>query len=198
VAVHIQSLHIIMKYILIISFFTAFHLFKTQTYPLNTFPDDVPVESYMKDLDNELTPFIGTWKADYNGKTITLTIIKEEHKTFKIPRSSYSYYQDVLVVNYTVQNSNGTLLQNNSNVQHDYDKNAIVSMFVNNSIVNLYYTGTNCGVGWGTINLKKISNSQISWSYYPNDTVLTTKNCSGNQDTTIYLPETKDLLFTKQ
>jgi hypothetical protein len=187
-----------MKYILIISFLTIFHLYNAQIYPLNTFPDDVPVESYMKDLDNELTPFVGIWKTNYNGNTIILTIKKEEHKAFKIPQSSYFYYQDALVINYTIQNSNGIMLQNNNNVQHEYDKNAIVSMYVNNSIVNLYYIGTNCGVGWGTINLKKMNNTQISWSYYPNDTVLTTKNCPGNQDTTIYLPETKDLIFTKQ
>ncbi|WP_417431243.1 hypothetical protein [Halpernia sp.] len=61
-----------------------------------------------------------------------------------------------------------------------------------------YYTGTNCGVGWGEIQLKKVSSSQISWTYYPNDTTLTEATCPGNPDLTIYLPETENLVFTKQ
>ena len=171
---------------------------KAQEYPLNTFPDDVPTGSYMKDLNNELNQFVGTWKTNFNNRGITLIITKEEHKIFKQPKTTDVYYQDVLAINYVIKNSDGILLQDNNNVQQEYDKNAIFSMFVNGNVVNCYYMGTNCGVGWGTVNLKKINNTQISWTYLPNDIMLTTKNCSGNPDTTIYLPETKDLIFTKQ
>lgn len=188
----------IMKYSLIFGLLLSFPFFKAQqTYPLNTFPDDVPSGSYMKDLDNELIPFVGTWVADFGGKTISLLITRQERKIFKMPKTSDFYYQDALNINYTVKGSNGVELQNNNNVQYEYDRKAITSMFINNGIVNFYYTGTNCGVGWGSINLKKISNTEVSWTYLPNDTVLTTKNCQGNPDITIYLPETKNLIFTK-
>ncbi|WP_284462470.1 DUF6705 family protein [Chryseobacterium sp.] len=184
--------------LIILGIFAVVSCKAQQTYPLNTFPDDVPSGSYMKDLANELAFFTGTWVTSFNGKNITLIITKQEHKMFKAPKSTDYHYQDILNVRYIVKNSNGVLLQDNNNVQNEYDKNAIISMYINNNIVNFYYTGTHCGIGWGTINLQKTNNTQISWSYEPNVTVLTTKNCPGNPDLTIYLPETKDLIFTKQ
>jgi len=42
---------------------------KSQTYPLRTYTD-VPDNSYLKDIDNELNDYIGTWKAIWNNKTI--------------------------------------------------------------------------------------------------------------------------------
>ena len=63
------------------------------------------------------------------------------------------------------------------------------------SSVGLSYGGTNCSVGNGLIILKKINSTQLSWEYRP-DTTVFTNPCPDN--TTIYLPETKDLIFTKQ
>lgn len=168
-----------------------------QTYPLNTYPDDVPAGSYLKDLNNELNPYVGSWNASFNGKTINIIISKNEHHLFKRDLTTI-FYQDALIVKFIVKNSSGLVLQNNSNTQSEVDRNFITSTSTRNNHVFLYYNGTNCGVGWGEIELKKLQANQISWSYRPNDTVLTTKNCPGNQDTTIYLPETKDLIFTKQ
>ncbi|MDR2235230.1 MAG: hypothetical protein LBE92_03825, partial [Chryseobacterium sp.] len=66
-----------------------------------------------------------------------------------------------------------------------------------NSIVFIY-SGTNCGVGWGKILLKKLNATEVSWTYRANSLVITDQNCPGNPDLTIYLPVTKDLIFTKQ
>ncbi|UCA58040.1 hypothetical protein KB553_13350 [Chryseobacterium rhizoplanae] len=43
-----------------------------QVYPLNTYPENVPVNSYFKDLNNELTSYIGIYRANFQGKEITL------------------------------------------------------------------------------------------------------------------------------
>jgi len=51
---------------------------------------------------------------------------------------------------------------------------------------------------WGSIELKKISSTQISWEYRPNDIILDDSKCPLGTDIKIYLPETKDLIFTKQ
>jgi len=168
-----------------------------QTYPLNTYPDDVPAGSYLKDLNNELSPYIGVWKATYNGKVIELLITKEEHRLFKRDLTT-TFYQDVLIMKYNIKNSSGISLQNNFNVQYEHERNFITSISTRNNSVFLYYSGTNCGVGWGEIELKQISNNKLYWSYHPNDSILTTTNCPGNQDITIYLPETDNLTFTKQ
>lgn len=54
----------------ILGVFVVLYKKAQQTYPLNTFPDDVPFGSYMKDLDNELLPFVGTWVSNFNKKTL--------------------------------------------------------------------------------------------------------------------------------
>ncbi|SHG35110.1 hypothetical protein SAMN05421866_0140 [Chryseobacterium oranimense] len=168
-----------------------------QVYPLNTYPDDVQPGSYLKDLSNELDPYIGTWKSTVNGRNIIVTITKHEHYLFKRDLTT-TFYQDALLIKYIITDLSGAVLQSNTNAQSEADRNFITSVSVKDNIVSLYYNGTNCGVGWGEILLKRINTSTISWSYYPNDSVLTTKNCPGNQNTTIYLPETENLIFTKQ
>ena len=66
------------------------------------------------------------------------------------------------------------------------------------NIISFTYGGTNCGVGWGDIYLKKLNSTQISWEYIPDSTIIDSSKCPPGTDTTIYLPEAKDLIFTKQ
>ncbi|MCU7614062.1 hypothetical protein N0B16_06395 [Chryseobacterium sp. GMJ5] len=44
----------------------------------------------------------------------------------------------------------------------------------------------------------KINSTQITWSYYPNGSLLSENTCPGNPDTKVYLPDTENLVFTKQ
>ncbi|MEY8758884.1 DUF6705 family protein [Chryseobacterium tongliaoense] len=169
---------------------------KAQTLPLNTALTNIPNNAYVKDTNNELLPYVGTYKTNFQGKEITLFITKEENKV--VDYGDQQFHRDALVIKYIVKNSSGTVLQDTKN------SNTLVTEFhstkirsTQNSII-FYYGGTNCGVGWGEINLKKINATQISWEYHPNDIVTTASKCPPNLDTTIYLPETKDLIFTKQ
>ncbi|MFL9835409.1 hypothetical protein [Chryseobacterium terrae] len=50
----------------------------------------------------------------------------------------------------------------------------------------------------GQINLKKLNSTQISWDYYPNNRIIDDAICPSGIDTTVYLPHTKNLVFTKQ
>lgn len=167
-----------------------------QQLPLNTLLENIPPNAYVKDLNNELAPYIGTYKANYGGNEITLYITKIENK---LEESTHKkFYMDALVVKYIVKNSSGTILQdtknnNTSNIEL-YSTRTRPTL---NTVI-LYYSGTNCHVGWGDIYLKKINSTQISWEYRPDDMVFTTGDCPQGTDKTIYLPETKDLIFTKQ
>ena len=173
-----------------------------QIYPLNTFYKDAPNYSYMKDINNDLPPYIGTYKATYQGNEIILYITKEDH--LLIGTSGVrKYYQDILRVKYTVKKvATGAILQDNLNPNPaDPKRNEITSMGTNendNNSISLYYVGTNCGIGWGRITLKKINNTQINWSYYPNGSLFSDGDCPGSQNIKVYLPDTKDLVFTKQ
>ena len=64
---------------------------KSQIYPLRTYTD-VPDNSYLKDTNNELNDYIGTWKATWNNKTIFIYISKEINK-YKL----YTY-MDYLII----------------------------------------------------------------------------------------------------
>jgi len=171
-----------------------------QIYPLLTSLDNVPNMSHLKDTNNELQSFVGTYFSTYNGNQITLYISKENDKFFDY--GSQKVYIDVLSVKYIIKNSSGNVLQDTKNMLLPADdlKHTIYSIWVtdNGNKAELIYNGTNCNIGFGGIKLKKISATQISWEYRPNDIVTTAAKCPPNLDTTIYLPETKDLIFTKQ
>ena len=170
-----------------------------QTYPLLTSVDNVPNMSHLKDTNNELQSFVGTYVSAYNGNQITLYITKENDKFFDY--GNKQIYMDILYVRFKIKNSNNNVLQTTQNAVFQSDQlNTIFSLWVteNGTKALLNYTGTNCSVGWGDIFLKKINSTQISWEYRPDDIVTTADKCPSTLDTTIYLPETKDLIFTKQ
>ena len=168
-----------------------------QTFPLNTDFDNVPQNSYLKDLNNELNAYIGIYKASFQDKEITLFITKETMKYF----NALHVYKDALSIRYIVKNPTGTILQDTQNMafQANQYKYTIFSQgtYPNQNIVWFNYGGTNCRVGWGAIELKYLNTTQISWEYRPNNTILG-YDCPANADKTVYLPVTKDLIFTKQ
>ncbi|ASW73261.1 hypothetical protein IQ37_04065 [Chryseobacterium piperi] len=158
--------------------------------------DNITQNAYVKDLNNELNPYIGTYKANFEGNQITLYITKEEKKPTK--NLNKNYYKDILNVKFIIKNSAGITLQDTKN--NSSQINTIYSMNTNSirNIVSLSYSGTNCGVGWGKINLKKINSTQLSWEYRPNSRVIDKARCPGNPDLTVYIPESQNLIFTKQ
>ncbi|WP_419868301.1 DUF6705 family protein [Chryseobacterium sp. CT-SW4] len=170
-----------------------------QVYQLNTFFDDVPDYSYMKDLNNELSLYVGNYKAIYEGNEITLFITKEDKRFNEL--LDKKYYMDILIVKYTVRNvATGTVLDDNLNPINP-KRDRIISMGTNppdNNSIDLYYTGTKCGIGWGRITLLKINDTQIKWAYYPDSRLFSGNDCPDSKNIKIYLPVTKNLIFTEQ
>ncbi|WP_336702477.1 DUF6705 family protein [Chryseobacterium indologenes] len=186
------------RIILIFAFFYVLSC-KAQEYPLKTDYSEVPNYSYLRDTNNELDSFIGNYTANFQDKQVTLYISKQTHVLFEV--SKYKYYKDLLSVKFIVKNTSGVILQDTKNITFSPNqfKHTIYSRWIEPSnMLILYYGGTNCGVGWGDIYLKKISSTQISWEYRPNDIILDDSKCPPGTDIKIYLPETKDLIFTKQ
>lgn len=64
--------------------------------------------------------------------------------------------------------------------------------------MTLVFAGGNCNVGMGDILFKKIDDTHFYWSYYPGTTTRNDITCSPNLDYNIYLPETENLVFTRQ
>ncbi|MCY0977138.1 hypothetical protein PGH12_01530 [Chryseobacterium wangxinyae] len=188
-----------MKKIITLTILLLFITCKAQIYPLKTDYSEVPINSYLKDINNELDLFVGNYTSQFQGRNISINISKIIHHFFD--GSQYKYYQDILSLKYTVSNSSGTILQSTENLVFPSNQlqHTIYSQWVENNgnTLLLYYGGTNCGIGWGQIKLKYINPTQISWDYEPNSTVVG-DNCPTNINKTVYLPLTTDLIFTKQ
>ncbi|AZA56223.1 hypothetical protein EG349_15690 [Chryseobacterium shandongense] len=168
---------------------------KSQILPLNTILRNIPEGSYVKDLNHELDPYIGIYKSNFEGNEITLYITKQENKLEK--STGKTYYLDALSVKYIVKNSSGVILQDTQNYNvPNIELYSIATRPYENKVI-FYYSGTNCGIGWGRIVLKKFNNNQMLWDYQPNSGALG-NDCPANADKTVYLPETDNLLFTKQ
>lgn len=171
---------------------------KGQVLPLNTSMRDAPLNSYLKDLNNELGPYVGTYQATIDGNQITLYITKQDHTYFDL--GDTKFYKDVLIIRYTIKNSSGILQSTqNENFTSMKEKNLIHSRGIRSNLdmIVFSYNGTNCDIGWGTIYLKKISDTQISWRYYAETVATSHDRCPPNVDKSTYLPEGENLIFTK-
>lgn len=90
---------------------------KAQTYPLRTFTE-VPDNSYLKDTNNELPAYEGTWKGTWNNKIIYVTF----NKITNAYKSSLNYYSDRLIARFKVTDLNGTILFDYTNLTDDQVK----------------------------------------------------------------------------
>ena len=186
--------------IILVLIFNALSCKAQQEYPINTMPMNISNDSYIRDYNNELDPFTGVFKTFYADKEITLDISKNVKKRFTRNGLTVShYYKDALIIKFLIKDSSGSILQNTLN-STDEERHFISNTIVltSKNIVKFYYTGADCGIGWGNIEIKKINSNQISWSYYPNSTSLNSINCPNPINTKVYLPETENLVFTKQ
>ena len=172
-----------------------------QIYPLNTYYEDVPNYSYMKDLNNYLPQYIGTYKTTYQGNEITLYITQNNMELIDTRLGGRKYYQDVLHIKYIVKDiATGAMLESNQNPT-DPKRNRIISIATNDldsNSLSLLYSGTTCGLGRGEIILKKINSTQINWSFWYEKQLLIQGECPNYQSVKVYLPKTSDLIFTKQ
>lgn len=193
-----------MKKIIIVIFITLSCTITAQTvYPLNTYPGDIPAGSYIKDITNNLDPYVGTWQATFQGKVITLHINKEIYREFRRPDFTSKYYADALIVRYSIEHPNpgggqANLLSNNDYAMDETYSHFIASFSINPHHLKLFYSGADCGVGYGEILLKLQNANQFTWNFQPQSSIITTENCSVGANTAVVIPVTDNLVFTKQ
>jgi len=166
---------------------------KAQQVSLNIPYSNITNGMHIKDTNNEYNKFLGTWKSNFNNQTIFIYIEKQLDRS--INSVNKNYYSDVLIVRYEIKNSSNQIVRSTKNVTND-NVNIISRGMDTNNLAVFSYSGGGCNVGWGSIGLQYVDTNHIKWSYYPNSTL--TVNCPNSADTTIYLPETKDLVFTKE
>lgn len=106
-----------MKNIFLIILITISLGCKSQIYPLRTFTE-LPANSYLKDTNNELPAYEGTWKGTWNNKIIYVTFKKITNTYI----SSFSQYRDILIGRFKVTDINGNILFDNTTLPDDQVK----------------------------------------------------------------------------
>ncbi len=186
-----------MKNIFLLSIiFLSFSCKAQQIYPLNTRFSAIQSNTYLKDTNNELLPFTGNWKATFDNKEIIIKIDKVNQHL--VESGTKTFYRDVLFMRYSIKNSQGTTIKSTMNLSIVQSGIESIGTFPNENLVSFVYQGGDCTFGWGDIDLKLVDATHVKWRYQPEGVILTNKNCPNGADTTIYLPKTPDLIFTKQ
>ncbi|SDJ75520.1 DUF6705 family protein [Chryseobacterium jejuense] len=182
---------------IILGIFVVFSCKAQQILPLNTSAFKSQTNSYFKDINNELDYYTGVWTSNFDNKTIKLVITKEIKKNLKMWKKNF--YTDQLFIKYEVKKDDIVL---ESTLNKDFTSDSKLSIegskIQENGNIIFVFSGGNCSVGIGTITLKKINDTQFSWGYYPGTTTRIDTLCPPDKEYKIHLPESENLVFTKQ
>ena len=151
-----------MKNILILGIITLTALScKAQIIPIENYINYIDAENgipdnttHIKDVNNLLNKFVGTWVGTYDSKSF-------EFQITKVTQTSYGVMEDLLVVKHKITNSSGIVLEDTIN-GNDTSIGISSNYLARNGAYVLIYTGTeaDCGqfgdiyisVGWNNSN----------------------------------------------
>lgn len=80
------------------------------------YPYELPDGAYIKDVNNVLDKYVGTWKGSYDNKNYEFRIIKFTEVNTKY---SLNYKEDMLLMRYKITSSSGTVLANTLSLPND-------------------------------------------------------------------------------
>ncbi|WP_299399128.1 DUF6705 family protein [uncultured Gelidibacter sp.] len=103
-----------MKKIVYISIILLILSCKAQIITLEDFedyPTELPDGAYLKDVNNILGKYVGTWKGTYNNQNYEFVVVKT---TFE--NTTLKYKHDKLLIRYKITNNSGTVLANTLNL----------------------------------------------------------------------------------
>lgn len=190
------------KILLAITFLSIIISCNAQIYPLNTSPSDIPNNAYIKDTNNELDKYVGTWKGIWNGKTLFLELKKI--KTYSsIPNDIHPYYKDRILGERKVVGSNGIVEIDritNFDIQSP-EFSGIGQSLKNGNWKRLYFYPKNMCRKTATLDITSFTGSQMTlhFEYLPS---IIDPNCQHNAyvdqygDFPINFP--KDITLIKQ
>ena len=148
-----------MKRILFLTILLGGLYIKAQTIPLSQYFDNKSSGVYMKDIENVLPLFEGKWTANFNDNKITLVLKKFKKFPVKASRfSDLSYDRDVLLMTYTIKDSNGKLLYStiDRKITNPYSIISSAAVLSPETRVLFPYNGEGCPDTGGTIALTDI------------------------------------------
>jgi hypothetical protein len=148
--------------------------------------------TYIKDVNNILDKYVGTWKGTYNNRNYEFRILKITNKTGRIT-------EDRLLMRYVISDSNGTIIED-TRALSDTNPYVIEGDYWEKSSYFLYYIGKEslCGQkGHIIIDIQPNSNnSKMRLFFMEQQEILSLKDCpNGNA---VQVMPVNDLILTKQ
>lgn len=188
-------------FVILVSYNMSSQILVSQIVPLST--HTFPENAYLKDLNNVLLPYVGTWEGILNNRKYTFVVTKftQNYDDFG------KYFKDELMVKLQLTDmSNGVILYDNLSAI-TYDEYNILGTTPHKGMFNCYFTDSeaNCKNKFefilknipGNPNQKKYCYFAYHQSWNP---LSNGYNCYTNIDRyslPVYLP-TEDLILTKQ
>ncbi|MDR3023919.1 DUF6705 family protein [Chryseobacterium sp.] len=187
-----------MKNIILFTILTFSLNCKAQEYPLTT-DTDVPPNSYIKDLNNELPPFEGVWKGVWKGKTFIINFKKIKfYNTYSVNKQ---YYQDLLIGKFQVKDTNGSILFDNLNITDDKSKIKGGKIFPGGNTYTLAYVDPDLCLKSGRIIVKfnNIAKTEIKFKFMETSDLIE-PDCFYHGKPADQRPEPlpKEIILTKQ
>lgn len=185
-----------MKKILILFTLHLILLSCAQIYPLNT-NIDVPNGAYIKDLNNELIPYEGTWKGIWGNKTFFLSLNKV--KKYMDHKENNPYYKDILAGRFKVLDSSRNILYDNISLPDQDTKIEGLGFIKNTNRYALFYIDSDiCNIS-GNINLNFVnaSNLQLNWKFMDTTDIIDS-SCQYYNSNPFPQPLPKNIILTKQ
>ncbi|MCU7613542.1 hypothetical protein N0B16_03750 [Chryseobacterium sp. GMJ5] len=184
------------KFIILITLHSIF-LSCAQIYPLNTYTD-VPDNAYIKDINNELVPYEGTWSGVWDNKTIYISF--KRIKKYQNYDPNNPYYEDLLVGKFKVLNSAGLILYDNTILPDDNTKIKGLRFITQPTVrYKLYYFDSDiCGItGDIYINFVNTNFTQLNWKFVDTTDIIDS-SCQYYDTNPFPQPLPTNIVLTKQ
>jgi len=143
-----------------------------QIYPLTT-TDDVPSNAYIKDINNNLPAYAGTWKGSWNGKTFIINLKKIKYYNTLLEENSY--YQDLLVGKFQVKDFESKILFDNMSISDNESKIKGGRMFPDGKYLLTYVDPDLCfKSGIISIEFTDSTKKMLNWKFDESENMIDT------------------------
>jgi len=154
----------------------------------------IPEGTYLKDINNLLSKYVGTWKGTYGGKVYTFFITKYTYKPLKVT-------YDLLLIRYLITFSDGKILEDTRNLPNT-SPNVIKGDYFGKDLAayasNYFGKNSQCGnKGTVFIRMKNTTNTQMSFAFEPDKIMISEDTCPGLKLAEFTFPK-EGLMLTKQ
>ncbi|WP_106915323.1 DUF6705 family protein [Chryseobacterium aurantiacum] len=179
------------KYLIILFFVGIIN--NAQTLPLRTYTD-IPENAYLKDTNNELQYYEGTWKGTWDNKTVFITFKKVTNQY----NDNLKYFKDYIIGKFKVVDNNGIILFDNTNVTDNFAKIRGSRIRKIDDKYSLIYNDFDlCNTSGNIIiNFIDTSKTQLTWKMAYGSNMITIECPYYNTQVPEALP--KDIILTKQ